>query len=299
MKFKISLIVFISVIILASVVLFINNQTKRTQVITNPTKMQSCDDTGIFQRLSGTKTKAWGFGTSGNMMFNGSVVCIYDGFGKPTISSIIFSDNNKEAQIYLQTDNSILNQERVAIILPAVHVVQVFDSETKSSIKIYPDAFRDLDQNEEDKEIETFKPNQDGSMIEKTEEARKRKGDLDLTKLEIVNVKGNLLKSIMALFDAINKNDEKLRHSLTYDPKHDDVFDDGEYIFGITKLELDNSRTTAVTKEYDLDKIADDVAIVKITEVRLNLDLTEQEGTGDYIFIKDKYDNKWKVYRYQ
>ncbi|MFF2479766.1 hypothetical protein [Paenibacillus sp. NPDC058071] len=143
MKFKIPFIIIVSLIILTATFLFINHQSKRTQVITNSAKMQRCDDTGIFQRLSGTTTKAWGFGTGGNMMFNGSVVCIYDSFGKPTISSIIISDNKKEAQIYVQTDSSILNQERVAVVLPAVHTVQVFDYETKSSFAIYPDAFRD------------------------------------------------------------------------------------------------------------------------------------------------------------
>ncbi|MFF2089860.1 hypothetical protein [Paenibacillus sp. NPDC058174] len=143
MKFRLPLIIFLSLIILTAAVLLINHRSKSTQVVSNPSKMQRCDDTGIFQRLSDTTTKAWGFGTGGNMMFNGSVVCIYNSFGKPSISSIIFSDNKKEAQIYVKTDNSILNQERVAVILPSIHSVQVFDDETKSSFEIYPDAFRE------------------------------------------------------------------------------------------------------------------------------------------------------------
>lgn len=139
----------------------------------------------------------------------------------------------------------------------------------------------------------------DPNIVEKTSEARKRIGGLELSNLEIVNVEGELLRSIKTLFEAINKNDEKLRFSLTYDPKHDDVFHDGEYILAFTKLEMDNSRASAVTSEYGLDEIADDVAIVKITSTRLNVDLTEYEGTGDYIFIKDNSDKKWKVYRWQ
>ncbi|CAM3543010.1 hypothetical protein PALU110988_28175 [Paenibacillus lupini] len=94
-------------------------------------------------RLSGTKAKAWSFGTGGNMMFTGSVVCIYDSFGKPEIDRIIFSKNKKEAQVYVRTDSSIKNQERVVVILDNVSTVQVFDSETESSFDIYPDAFRD------------------------------------------------------------------------------------------------------------------------------------------------------------
>lgn len=76
------------------------------------------------------------------MMFSGSVVCIYDGFGKPTISKIIY-DKKGEAEIYVQTDNSITSQNQVEVIIPKVFTFHVFNSETKSSFEIYPDAFQD------------------------------------------------------------------------------------------------------------------------------------------------------------
>ncbi|MFC4809604.1 hypothetical protein [Paenibacillus sp. GCM10023250] len=143
MKFKIPFLIVSILIVVIAAVLFIQHQSNRTQIITDPAKMQSCDDTGIFQTLSGISTKAWGFGTSGNMMFTGSVVCIYNSFGKPTISSIAITKNKREARIYVQTDHRILNQARVAVILPHINTVQVVDSETKSSFNIYPDAFGD------------------------------------------------------------------------------------------------------------------------------------------------------------
>jgi|GEM_PF-6540535 hypothetical protein len=144
MKFKIPILILVSLIILTTAAWFVYHHSNRTQVISNPAKMQMCNDTGLFTKLSGTKTKAWGFGVNMNMMFNGSVACIYDGFGKPAISSIIFSKNKKEAQIYVQTDNRILDQNRVQVILPAVSTIQVFDSETNESYLLYPEAFRDL-----------------------------------------------------------------------------------------------------------------------------------------------------------
>ncbi|WP_336774766.1 hypothetical protein [Paenibacillus sp. MMO-58] len=98
--------------------------------------MQRCDDAGIFTKLSGIKTKAWGFGSGGNMMFSGSVVCIYDGFGKPTISKITY-EKKGEAEIYVQTNNSITNQNQVEVIIPKVFTIHVFDLETKSSFEIY------------------------------------------------------------------------------------------------------------------------------------------------------------------
>jgi hypothetical protein len=47
------------------------------------------------------------------------------------------------AAVLFINHQSIKNQERVAVILPTVTTFQVFDSETKSSFEIYPDAFRD------------------------------------------------------------------------------------------------------------------------------------------------------------
>ncbi|MDQ0057887.1 hypothetical protein J2T14_000048 [Paenibacillus harenae] len=94
-------------VIVVAAVLFFNHRSNKVQINNDAAKMQRCDDAGIFTKLSGTKTKAWGFGSGGNMMFSGSEVCIYDGFGKPKISKIIY-EKKGEAEIYVQTNNSIL-----------------------------------------------------------------------------------------------------------------------------------------------------------------------------------------------
>ncbi|GLX66761.1 hypothetical protein MU1_11050 [Paenibacillus glycanilyticus] len=118
------------------------NHSKKTQVISNPSKMQMCNDTGIFDNLSPAETKAWGFGVHTNMMFAGSVVCIYNGFGKPAVNHIIFSKDKKEAQIYVQTDAQMKNYNRVEVILPTVSTIEVIDAVSKDSYLLYPDAFR-------------------------------------------------------------------------------------------------------------------------------------------------------------
>lgn len=136
--------------------------------------------------------------------------------------------------------------------------------------------------------------------MENTKEQRKRKGDIDLNNMEVIGVKGELLKTIQLIFDAINKDDDKARHQLMYDPINFDAFgSDGPYILAITKLELDNSRRDAVAEEYELDKIAEEVTIVKITRKTLTTKLEESLSTGDYIFIKTKANQKWKLYRHQ
>ncbi|RXZ79457.1 hypothetical protein EBB07_23050 [Paenibacillaceae bacterium] len=136
--------------------------------------------------------------------------------------------------------------------------------------------------------------------VEETAEQRKRKGDIDLSSMEVIGINRELLATINQIFEAINKNDEKSRHKLLYDPIYSDEFgNDGPYILAITKLELDNSRRDAVAEEYELYKVADEVDIVKITRKMLTTKLEESISTGDYIFIKTKTDQKWKVYRSQ
>ncbi len=136
--------------------------------------------------------------------------------------------------------------------------------------------------------------------MENTKEQRKRKGNIDLNNMEVIDVKAELLETIKNIFEAINRNDEKGRLQLMYDPIHFDEFgSDGPYILAIPKLELDNSRRDAIAEEYELDKIAEEVAIVKITRKTLTTKLEDSLSTGDYIFIKTKSNQKWKLYRSQ
>lgn len=136
--------------------------------------------------------------------------------------------------------------------------------------------------------------------MENTKEQRRRKGNIDLKSTEVVGLKGELLDTIKQIFEAINKDDEKARLQLMYDPINFDEFgSDGPYILAIPKLELDNSRRDAIAEEYELDKIAEEVAIVKITRKTLTTKLEDSLSTGDYIFIKTKANKKWKLYRLQ
>ncbi|MDQ6420208.1 hypothetical protein RB620_12250 [Paenibacillus sp. LHD-117] len=131
----------------------------------------------------------------------------------------------------------------------------------------------------------------------KLREKKKRKGKIDLTNIEIIGVKGDLLKTILLMFKAIETNEDQERLKYMYHPEFDEFKSSGPYILGVTKLELDNSRLKAVIDEYSLNEIADDVAIVKITMERLNDNLEVSSSTGDYIFIH--VDKNWKLYRFQ
>lgn len=136
--------------------------------------------------------------------------------------------------------------------------------------------------------------------MENSKEQRKREGDIVLEHTEVVGVEGELLETIKLIFEAINKEDEKARLQLMYDPINFDEFgSEGPYILEITKLELDNSRREAVIDEYELDQIAEEVAIVKISRKTLTTKFEESLSTGDYIFIKTKAEQKWKLYRLQ
>ncbi len=128
-------------------------------------------------------------------------------------------------------------------------------------------------------------------------EKQKRKGELDLDHIENVNVKGDLLESVMSLLHAVKNKDKDARLNLTYDPSFDEFSAAEPYILAVTKIEQDNSRVKAVTDEYDLKQAAEEVTIVKISTKTLDRSLKETVGTGDYIFVK--VDGLWKVYRFQ
>ncbi|MDN8593192.1 hypothetical protein Q0V21_31165 [Paenibacillus sp. 11B] len=130
-------------------------------------------------------------------------------------------------------------------------------------------------QKEEDNNAETSKP-----------------VELDLDHINNVNVKGDLLESVLSVFQAVKNNDVAARHQLTYDPKTFDPFEGLTEATGITKIEQDDTRVQAVTDEYSLNTFADDVAIVKVS-----IESRGSVGTGDYIFVKIK--DQWKAYRHQ
>lgn len=125
---------------------------------------------------------------------------------------------------------------------------------------------------------------------QKTEEAAPV--ELDLDNIENVNVKGDLLKSVMSILEAVKINDVKARQELTYDPKTFDPFDGLDEATAITKIEQDDSRVKDISDEYSLKSFAEEVAIVKVS-----IESRGSIGTGDYIFVKVK--DQWKVYRHQ
>lgn len=126
---------------------------------------------------------------------------------------------------------------------------------------------------------------------QKTEEAA-APVELNLDNIENVNVKGDLLKSVLSILEAVKSNDVKTRQQLTYDPKTFDPFDGLDEATAITKIEQDDSRVKAVSDEYSLNSFAEEVAIVKVS-----IESRGSVGTGDYIFVKVK--DQWKVYRHQ
>ncbi|PZD93763.1 hypothetical protein DNH61_21410 [Paenibacillus sambharensis] len=125
-----------------------------------------------------------------------------------------------------------------------------------------------------------------------------RKGEMDLDHIKNKGVTGDLLDSIMQYLTALKEGDEETRKHYLYDPNIDILYDMEPYILAVTKLELDNSRVMDVMDEYNLENIAEEAAIVKISTITTGRDSQEVEGTGDFIFIRVS-DSVWKFFRFQ
>lgn len=130
----------------------------------------------------------------------------------------------------------------------------------------------------------------------KLDEERRRKGKIKMDNIENAGVEGSLLEGVMALLEAVKYQDEEAKLNLHYERSHM-TFDAVEepYIHAFTKIELDNTEVKGMTDEYNLRSFASDVAIVKITVIRLDINLKVSESTGNYIFVK--VDDQWKVFR--